>query len=99
MANSWFTLLLTILIIGFAYILKSKEIITKKTLLHIIWGALIIQWIIPIFLNSGKVFKKNIIIFKRRKYNPSFWSRNKDQLLVGIIVAIITIIITINLNN
>jgi hypothetical protein len=36
----------------------------------------------------------NTVFFKLRKESPSFWKRNKDQIIVGVVTAVITAIIT-----
>lgn len=96
-----FALCFFLFALAVANLLNIIDIITETTK----WLILLLAAIffgISMLLDSGKLLKKNIIILKRKKEQLNFWSRNKDQITVNIIVyiiatiisAIITIIIT-----
>lgn len=64
-----------------------------KNNLEIILPVVYLFTYVPIFLLTLKK-PKNIIILDYKKSAPGFWERNKDRIMVGIIVGILTTIAT-----
>lgn len=93
-SKHWVALLVIILMYSIASYLFVKEIIERRTFSSLLIVAFIIYSLL-ILLNSGILFRKNISYYKNRVDQPSFWSRKKDEIIVGIITAIITVIITV----
>lgn len=89
----WFALVVLLLTESIALYLYGKEKIVGGTLLLLFIVAFII-YSLSVLLDSGKLFRKNIFYYKNRDDQPSFWSRKKDEIVLGIIIIIITVIIT-----
>lgn len=89
----WFALVVLFLTQSIASYLFVKEKIEGRSLFLIILVAISI-YSLSMLLDSGKLFRKNIFYYNNRDDQPSFWSRKKDEIILGFIIVIITIIIT-----
>lgn len=77
-----------------AYFFNAKSIINEFTKNLIILVAFIF-YIFSIVIDSGKLFRKNYFYYKNREDQPGFWDRNKDQILIKLMIIIITAIISV----
>jgi len=70
-------------------------IILENKILVIVGGIIILVNIIWGLLHFSFVTKRyNTIVFKLRKETPSFWKRNKDELVMLIVGTIIGVVVT-----
>jgi len=89
--NIWFASLFPFLgiLTTFIFLLQERNTINLIISLSLLIGTLLI-FLVLMSLDSGKLCRKNIINLKKKKEQLNFWKRNEDQIISGIIVAIIT---------
>jgi hypothetical protein len=90
----WVALLIEILILTPSVYFILKKDITLSTFFLITFCVMAINFFCML-IDSGRIFRKNIFFYKIKEEQPNFWTRKKDEIIVGIIVAIITIPLTV----
>lgn len=79
----------------------SKEIIKSNAVLFVILISVALIMGTVWFVIGYRATLKNysVIEFTCKKNIPNFFARNKDQIIVGIIVAIMTVVLTVLFQN
>jgi len=90
----WAAVIIQILSFIIGFFLYSSKIIGPGSY-SFVCLAKIIPYLFFGALDSGKFVRKNIIYYISKDSLPSFWIRKKDEIKVGIIVAVVTIPLTI----
>ena len=86
--------LLIILMISCSILIVSNNFLFQKIVVF-----LILITFLFFIISSGFIFNLNIISLIKTKNQSNFFKKNKDQIIVGIIVAIVTVAITLMLTS
>lgn len=90
----WVAIGIQFIIILFCFYFLAHAKISVSTYFILCFGGVILALFL-MFLDSGKLIRKNIFYYKKKDDQPSFWIRKKDEIIVGLIVALVSVTITV----